>query len=76
MTGLGTPIANLLVPGLATYQGAVSSQRSTTVTANDVADSGVNSAGGFSRTFNSDASIYALTLRVSYLFGPPVVTNY
>jgi outer membrane immunogenic protein len=38
--------------------------------------SGVNSAGGFSRTFNSDASIYALTLRVSYLFGPPVVTNY
>jgi outer membrane immunogenic protein len=38
--------------------------------------SGVNSVGGVSRTLNSNAGIYALTARVSYLFGPPVVTNY
>ena len=37
---------------------------------------GVNSVGTVSRTLNSKADIYALTARVSYLFGPPVVTNY
>jgi outer membrane immunogenic protein len=37
---------------------------------------GVDSAGGFSRNFNARADIYTLTARVSYLFGPPVVTNY
>jgi outer membrane immunogenic protein len=37
---------------------------------------GVDSAGGFSRNFGSRADIYTLTARASYLFGPPVVTNY
>jgi len=37
---------------------------------------GQDNVGGSVRYFNSNAPIYALTLRASYLFGPPVVTNY
>jgi outer membrane immunogenic protein len=38
--------------------------------------SGQDGAGGSSRNFNTHAGIYVLTARVSYLFGPPVVTIY
>jgi hypothetical protein len=48
VTGLGTPVANLLVPDLAAYNGAINGQRSVTVTGAGVAG-GNNSAGG---TFN------------------------
>jgi streptogramin lyase len=48
VTGLGTPVANLLVPALAAYNRAVNAQRSVTVTGAGV-PGGNNSAGG---TFN------------------------
>jgi outer membrane immunogenic protein len=38
--------------------------------------SGVDNFGVPVRNFNTSAPIYALTARMSYLFGPPVVTNY
>jgi outer membrane immunogenic protein len=38
--------------------------------------SGVDTAGGSFQFLKSNANIYAFTARVSYLFGPPVVTNY
>lgn len=38
--------------------------------------SGVDSFGAPFQVSNSKANIYAVTLRLSYLFGPPVVTNY
>src|SRR6266487_3121913 len=37
---------------------------------------GRDSAGNSIRFFNSDASIYAITVRASYLFGQPIVTRY
>jgi outer membrane immunogenic protein len=37
---------------------------------------GRDSVGNPVRFFNSDASIYAITLRASYLFGQPIVTRY
>jgi hypothetical protein len=37
---------------------------------------GQDTAGGFSRNFNTSAPIWAITVRASYLFGPPVVTRY
>jgi outer membrane immunogenic protein len=37
---------------------------------------GRDSAGNPIRFFNSDATIYAITVRASYLFGQPVVTRY
>jgi outer membrane immunogenic protein len=38
--------------------------------------SGVDNFGAPFQVSNSRANIYAVTLRLSYLFGPPVVTNY
>jgi outer membrane immunogenic protein len=38
--------------------------------------SGVDSFGAPFQVSNSKANIYAVTFRLSYLFGPPVVTNY
>ena len=38
--------------------------------------SGQDSVGAPVRFFDTSAPIYALTFRASYLFGPPVVTNY
>jgi opacity protein-like surface antigen len=38
--------------------------------------SGLDTAGGAFQVSNTSANIYAFTVRVSYLFGPPVVTNY
>jgi outer membrane immunogenic protein len=38
--------------------------------------SGVDNFGVPRRNFNTNADLYSLTLRLSYLFGPPVVTNY
>ena len=37
---------------------------------------GQDTAGGFSRNFNTSAPIWAITVRASYLFGPPIVTRY
>jgi hypothetical protein len=45
VTGLGTPVANLLVPDLAGYHGAVNSQRSVTVTTASAGSSGGAGAG-------------------------------
>ena len=38
--------------------------------------SGVDTAGAAFQFSNTNANIYAFTLRLSYLFGPPVTTNY
>jgi outer membrane immunogenic protein len=38
--------------------------------------SGVDNFGAPFQVSNSRANIYAVTFRLSYLFGPPVVTNY
>jgi outer membrane immunogenic protein len=38
--------------------------------------SGLDTAGGPFAFTNSSANIYAFTVRLSYLFGPPMVTNY
>jgi outer membrane immunogenic protein len=38
--------------------------------------SGLDTAGGPFQFTNSSANIYAFTLRLSYLFGAPVLTNY
>jgi outer membrane immunogenic protein len=37
---------------------------------------GLDNAGTPFRFFNTDATIWAITLRASYLFGPPIVTRY
>jgi outer membrane immunogenic protein len=37
---------------------------------------GLDNAGVPFRFFNTDATIWAITLRANYLFGPPVVTRY
>ena len=37
---------------------------------------GRDNAGTPFRFFNTDATIWAITLRASYLFGPPIVTRY
>jgi outer membrane immunogenic protein len=37
---------------------------------------GRDNVGNPIRFFNSDAKIYAITVRASYLFGPPIVTRY
>jgi len=37
---------------------------------------GRDNAGVPFRFFNTDATIWAITLRASYLFGPPIVTRY
>jgi len=37
---------------------------------------GRDNAGTPFRFFNSDATIWAITVRASYLFGPPIVTRY
>jgi hypothetical protein len=54
-TGLGTPVANLLIPGLAGYTGAVSSHRTVTVTAQNLVGngSGVNDVTDVSRPINA-----------------------
>jgi outer membrane immunogenic protein len=38
--------------------------------------SGLDSFGVPSRFFNTSAPIYAISVRASYLFGPPIVTRY
>ena len=37
---------------------------------------GQDNVGNNFRFFNSDATIYAITVRASYLFGQPIVTRY
>jgi opacity protein-like surface antigen len=39
-------------------------------------NSGIDNLGVFRRNFNTNADIYAVTGRISYLFNPPVATNY
>jgi hypothetical protein len=54
-TGLGTPVANLLVPDLATYGGAVNTSRSITVTPATLASFGGGSGGSGSGPMNAVA---------------------
>jgi hypothetical protein len=36
----------------------------------------VDTAGNTARYFDTSAPLWAITLRASYLFGPPIVTRY
>src|SRR5205823_14523545 len=59
VTGLGTPLADLLIPDLVAYNGAISSERTVTVTADTVGSggSGGNLGGPMNavfRVFNAE----------------------